>query len=419
MQVYMVGGAVRDKLLHRPIKDKDFVVVGATPKQMLDVGFTQVGADFPVFLHPTTKAEYALARTERKSGKGYKGFSVYAAPEVTLEQDLQRRDLTMNAMAIAVRGLFDDTPITGQVIDPYGGLADLNNKVLRHVSAAFSEDPLRVLRIARFYGRFYDPNSHKNFTIADETRALIGNILAAGELQQLTPERVWHESARAIMQPSPQAYFECLLAVGALEQLMPALAVVLAQPPVQALTFKALAIAGQQNASLCQRWALLMSSFAPIRLTMTTGPAIDLPVVDLADTTVPAVSAPIFDDPTTWLSHIRQMGELLKAPKKVTQFASLYANTHALLANFANLSADDVAVLLQITKAHKNPEDMHALIATHHHLQSAYQHMKLEQLIAAYNSVTMRDIDADLHGSAIGAALDNARLARVAAALST
>ena len=156
MQIYLVGGAVRDRLLNRPIKDKDFVVVGATVTEMLEAGFKQVGADFPVFLHPDSHEEYALARTERKQGSGYKGFSVHASPDVSLKDDLQRRDLTINAMAIEVISLTDDTPVSGDVIDYYGGLEDIEHKTLRHVSSAFSEDPLRVLRAARFYARYYD-----------------------------------------------------------------------------------------------------------------------------------------------------------------------------------------------------------------------------------------------------------------------
>jgi len=189
MQIYLVGGAVRDQLLQQPVKDKDFVVVGATVSEMLDAGFQQVGADFPVFLHPTTHEEYALARTERKQGSGYKGFSVHASPDVSLEDDLQRRDLTINAMAIEVVSLTDDTPVSGDVIDYYGGLQDLENKTLRHVSDAFSEDPLRVLRTARFYGRYYD----LGFTIAEDTLTLMRQLVNSGELAHLSAERIWQE----------------------------------------------------------------------------------------------------------------------------------------------------------------------------------------------------------------------------------
>ena len=192
MQIYLVGGAVRDQLLGRPIKDKDYVVVGATVAQMLSAGFVQVGADFPVFLHPKTHEEYALARTERKQGVGYQGFSIHASIDVTLQEDLQRRDLTINAMAIEVTSLTDDTPLTGEVLDYYGGLDDLANKTLRHVSPAFSEDPLRVLRTARFYGRYYD----LGFTIAEETLALMRQLVHSGELAHLSSERIWQESSR-------------------------------------------------------------------------------------------------------------------------------------------------------------------------------------------------------------------------------
>ncbi|STR43771.1 tRNA nucleotidyltransferase [Klebsiella michiganensis] len=178
MKVYLVGGAVRDALLRLPVKDKDWVVVGATPQQLLDAGYQQVGRDFPVFLHPQSREEYALARTERKSGSGYTGFTCYAAADVTLEQDLLRRDLTINALA---------QDADGQIIDPYGGQADLRQRLLRHVSPAFSEDPLRVLRVARFAARY----AHLGFRIADETMALMRAMADAGELAHLTPERVW------------------------------------------------------------------------------------------------------------------------------------------------------------------------------------------------------------------------------------
>ncbi|WP_158966880.1 multifunctional CCA addition/repair protein [Paraglaciecola sp. L3A3] len=203
MQQYLVGGAVRDKLLGRPIKDRDWIVVGSTPAQMLDLGFQPVGADFPVFLHPKTKEEYALARTERKIGAGYTGFSCDASQEVTLEEDLLRRDLTINAMAM------DDN---GNIIDPYNGQTDLANKQLRHVSAAFSEDPLRVLRVARFAARYHD----LGFNIATETLSLMQQMVESGELNHLTAERVWQETARALLEDHPEVYFENLRRCGAL-----------------------------------------------------------------------------------------------------------------------------------------------------------------------------------------------------------
>ncbi|WP_455549940.1 multifunctional CCA addition/repair protein [Colwellia psychrerythraea] len=218
---YLVGGAVRDKLLNRPIKDEDYLVVGASVEQMLKLGYQQVGKDFPVFLHPKTKAEYALARTERKQGQGYTGFSCYFAPDVTLEQDLLRRDLTVNAMAMDQNG---------EIIDPYNGQRDLNDRILRHVSDAFIEDPLRVLRVARFAARYYK----YGFTIADETLNLMQEISASGELKCLTPERVWQEMQLSLADGgansdihtgNPEVFFEVLQQCNALEELWPELAV--------------------------------------------------------------------------------------------------------------------------------------------------------------------------------------------------
>ena len=204
MQIYLVGGAVRDQLLGREIKDKDWVVIGATPTQMQTAGYQQVGNDFPVFLHPETKEEYALARTERKSGNGYTGFVCEFSPDVTLEQDLIRRDLTINAMALAD---------SGELIDPFNGKQDLDNRVLRHVSEAFVEDPLRVLRVARFAARYHE----YGFSIAPETLALMTQICSSGELQHLAAERVWQETERSLQGNNPQEYFRVLQQVGGLD----------------------------------------------------------------------------------------------------------------------------------------------------------------------------------------------------------
>ncbi|MBM5572531.1 MULTISPECIES: multifunctional CCA addition/repair protein [Deefgea] len=205
MQVYRVGGAVRDRLLGLPVKDIDWVVVGATPQQMLDLGYSAVGKDFPVFLHPNTHQEYALARLERKSGHGYTGFEVHASPDVTLEEDLLRRDLTINAIA-------EDEH--GNLIDPYGGQADLAAKVLRHVSPAFAEDPVRILRLARFAARF-------DFAVAPETMALMRQMVADGEVDHLVAERVWQEFAKGLMEHQPRLMFEILRECGALGRIAP------------------------------------------------------------------------------------------------------------------------------------------------------------------------------------------------------
>ncbi|WP_308363920.1 MULTISPECIES: multifunctional CCA addition/repair protein [unclassified Microbulbifer] len=208
MKVYLVGGAVRDKLLGRPVQERDWVVVGADEEQMRNLGFTPVGRDFPVFLHPDTGEEYALARTERKSGHGYGGFAVHAAADVTLEQDLLRRDLTINAMAEG-----ED----GELIDPYGGRADLEARLLRHVSPAFAEDPLRILRVARFAARYH----HLGFTIADDTMTLMRRMVDAGEVQHLVAERVWKEVSRALTEPDPDVFIRVLRDCGALAILLP------------------------------------------------------------------------------------------------------------------------------------------------------------------------------------------------------
>jgi len=208
MQTYIVGGAVRDELLGYPIKDKDYVVVGSTPEQMVAAGFRPVGKDFPVFLHPKTHAEYALARTERKTAKGYKGFVVHASPEITLEQDLARRDLTVNAIA---------KNEVGELVDPFRGIDDIKSKTLRHVSDAFVEDPVRILRIARFSARLAD------FNIAPETLSLMQQMVDAGEVDALVAERVWQELAKGLMEKKPARMFEVLRSCGALKRIIPEL----------------------------------------------------------------------------------------------------------------------------------------------------------------------------------------------------
>ena len=210
MQIYMVGGAVRDRLLGRPVNDHDWVVVGATPQQMLELGYLAVGRDFPVFLHPETREEYALARTERKSGRGYRGFVVQSSPEVTLEEDLGRRDLTINAIASSAEW----TGAAG-IIDPYDGVRDLRDKVLRHVTHAFHDDPVRILRVARFAARFTD------FSVAPETLALMRSMVQHGEADHLVPERVWQELARGLMEEKPSRMFHVLRACGALKVVLP------------------------------------------------------------------------------------------------------------------------------------------------------------------------------------------------------
>jgi tRNA nucleotidyltransferase (CCA-adding enzyme) len=234
VKAYVVGGAVRDALLGLPVADRDWVVVGATPEEMVAAGYKPVGNDFPVFLHPKTREEYALARTERKSGRGYRGFTVYAAPEVSLEDDLRRRDLTINAMARA-----ED----GTLIDPFGGKRDLEARVLRHVSEAFAEDPVRVLRVARFAARY-------DFRVAEETAALMRAMVASGETDHLVPERAWQELARGLVEPRPARMFEELARCGLLERLAP-------EVRFDAAAAAALARAAAAGATLAVRFAVL------------------------------------------------------------------------------------------------------------------------------------------------------------------
>jgi len=210
MKIYLVGGAVRDKLMGFTPTERDWVVVGARSQDLESLGYKQVGKDFPVYLHPKTHEEYALARTERKTKPGYKGFTVHASPEVTLHEDLERRDLTINAIA-------EDEH--GELIDPFGGIKDIDNKILRHVSPAFAEDPVRILRLARFAARF----SHLGFSVAPETNELMKTMVANGEVDALVPERVWKEMERALAMPTPQRFFEILRGCGALERLFPEL----------------------------------------------------------------------------------------------------------------------------------------------------------------------------------------------------
>jgi tRNA nucleotidyltransferase (CCA-adding enzyme) len=220
MKIFLVGGALRDRLLQRPVSDHDWLVVGATPEEMVARGYLPVGRDFPVFLHPETREEYALARTERKSAPGYRGFTVHSAPDVTLEQDLARRDLTVNAIAlpaelVSADGRFDPTPAT--LADPFHGQRDLRDKVLRHVTDAFREDPVRILRVARFAARFDD------FSVAPETMALMREMVAAGEVDALVAERVWQDLSRGLMETRPSRMFEVLRECGALAVLLPEL----------------------------------------------------------------------------------------------------------------------------------------------------------------------------------------------------
>ena len=259
MEIYCVGGAVRDELLGLPVADRDYVVVGATPEEMIRLGFKPVGRDFPVFLHPQTREEYALARTERKVGRGYKGFTIYAAPEVTLEQDLARRDLTINAVA---------KDANGSLIDPFGGARDLRAGILRHVGPAFAEDPVRILRVARFAARY-------GFPVAEGTMALMRQMVVDGEAYALVPERVWQEFAKGLMEAAPARMFSVLAGSGLLARLLPELGLAFDEgaPANDAArtALSALGYAARNHCPLPVRFALL---FPGLRAAVGAEPAL-------------------------------------------------------------------------------------------------------------------------------------------------
>ena len=390
MQVYLVGGAVRDQLLGFPNKDKDFVVVGATVADMLDAGFQQVGADFPVFLHPISHEEYALARTERKQGRGYQGFSVHASPDVTLREDLKRRDLTVNAMAIEVKSLMDDTPISGDVVDYYGGLNDIHSKTLRHVSSAFSEDPLRVLRTARFYGRYYD----LGFSIADETLLLMRELVRSGELAHLSSERIWQESGRAMMQVSPQVYWQQLFEIGALTEYFAPLHQVWSHAQygqIREIVQTALYFAGQMQLNLSQRWALLMASLNTDLFTLNSTETLSVNIEAAA-------------------KAINEIGNSAKVPKAQTQFATLFVQQAKNLSRIDQLSAAEKIDLIQACSAHKAPDKLSQLLVTSHVLKLAIQHRQMVLALNSFHAISMDNIDQNLKGPAIGEALRQRRI---------
>ncbi len=333
VKVYQVGGAVRDKLLGLPVKDHDWVVVGATPQQLLDQGYKQVGKDFPVFLHPHTKEEYALARTERKTGPGYTGFSFHAAPDVTLEDDLIRRDLTINALAMGP---------DGEIIDPFGGQQDLAAKKLRHVSDAFAEDPVRILRVARFYSRY----AAQGFTIADETIELMRNMVANGEVDALVAERVWTETQRALEEKQPSHFFLALRACGALARLYPEIDALFGVPQPEKHHPE---IDAGVHTMMVLTQAARLSSDAKVRFAAL--------LHDLGKGTTP---------PAQWPRHIghekrsadlaKQLCERIKAPKEYRELAQLCAQYHTHSHRALALKSSTIADTLQAIDAFRRPQ---------------------------------------------------------------
>ncbi|OBX73080.1 hypothetical protein A9308_01145 [Moraxella atlantae] len=390
MQVYLVGGAVRDRLLGVTNQERDFVVVGALPEDLTALGFSQVGADFPVFLHPDTHEEYALARTERKFGHGYLGFHVYADPTVTLAQDLQRRDLTINAMALPVAGLFDSTITDHTVIDPYGGQADLAARQLRHVSAAFTEDPVRVLRLARFGARF----DALGFTVAEDTRALVQTMQATGELAHLVAERVWLETHKALREARADTFFTRLQDLGVLVDIMPDFAAALTQAQARG------------------DWQTLAAAF---RLYQQTRYHTDInTVASLAIVSLIFLTPSVTQATDFAAQRFEQFAQGLKLPKAYRQFAMLLLSQWQYLLNFDSLTAADRLALFKRFNAPKNSDGLRQALQIVNLWHMARQQMALDAQLAAVECVSMADIAPNLTGAAIGHALDAVRVARLA-----
>ncbi|HET7199141.1 MAG TPA: multifunctional CCA tRNA nucleotidyl transferase/2'3'-cyclic phosphodiesterase/2'nucleotidase/phosphatase [Burkholderiales bacterium] len=346
MKAYVVGGAVRDELLGQPVRDRDYVVVGATPDEMVGAGFKPVGKDFPVFLHPETHEEYALARTERKSGRGYKGFTIHAAPDVTLEDDLRRRDLTINAMA---------KDESGALVDPFGGREDLRNRVLRHVSEAFAEDPVRILRVARFAARF-------GFSVHPSTLALMKRMVESGETDYLVPERVWQEFSKGLMEQVPERMFEVLESCGLRPRLL---------PEIQSFV--------KLEGSLAQRFARL--------------------------------AWPLQE------AEVEALCERLRAPNEVRELALLAARNRVALRAARLATPRALLELLKRSDAFRRPERFRDLLEVAARDVPVVDTSRLERALAAAWSVNAGEVAANAAPGKIAEAIDAARAAAIEKAL--
>ena len=395
MQIYVVGGAVRDALLGLPVQDRDHVVVGATPEEMIARGFTPVGKDFPVFLHPKTHEEYALARTERKTAPGYKGFTFHADRDITLEQDLARRDLTINAMARA-----ED----GTLIDPFGGQRDLQARIFRHVSAAFEEDPVRILRLARFAARFSD------FTVAPETMALMQRMVLAGEVDALVPERVWQEVARGLMEAKPSRMFAVLRECGALERIAPELA---------SLWRRQFSATGERGSSLGEQ--------AMAAVDKAAGQGTSLPIRLAALTHglgKPEPGQPVLLDVTQVTSACQR----LRAPNDCRDLALMTAREQVEVARATNLAPTALVDLMQRCDAYRKPQRFFDMLRAMECIHAAQGHAGsfvpadfLAIRLSAALKVNAGDIAAEIakrypgQPQRIAQAVRDARIAAVAA----
>lgn len=388
MKTYLVGGAVRDALLKQPVKDRDWVVTGATPENLLEQGYQQVGRDFPVFLHPVSHEEYALARTERKTGHGYTGFVTHFAPDVTLEQDLMRRDLTINAIAQDQQGDY---------IDPFNGRQDLSNRLLRHVSAAFSEDPLRVLRVARFAARL----AHLDFRIAPETMQLMCEMTSQRELAHLTPERVWKETELALQTLQPQVYFQVLRRCGALSVLFPEIDRLFDIPTV--ITNAKETNAGEHTLLALTRASQLSEETAVRFATLCHHIGVDLP-----------------SDEAT-ISSIRALCQRLRVPGVLRDLAMIAARFYQQIDTITKSHPAEIIALFDQIDAWRKPQRIEqlALVAEAHAYTSAEtttspwpQKNYLHQLFTIASAVPVQEIiAAGFTGNAIRDQLNQRRIA--------
>ena len=408
MQIYMVGGAVRDRLLGLPVHDRDWVVVGATPEQMVAQGFLPVGRDFPVFLHPQTREEYALARTERKSGRGYRGFVVQASPDVTLEEDLARRDLTINSIAECV-----DPAVARGLFDPYNGQKDLQNRTLRHVTDAFREDPVRILRVARFAARFTD------FSVAPETMALMRDMVDGGEVDALVPERVWQELSRGLMEAQPSRMLTVLRDCGALQRLLPEVARLWGVP--QRAEYHPEVDTGIHLMMVLDMAARLAAPL-PVRFACLTH--------DLGKGTTPADVLP------RHIGHeersarlLKGLAERLRVPTDCRELADVVAREHGNIHRSENLAAAATVRLLERCDAIRKPARFAQVLQACEcdargrlgFEESAYpQAARLQRALDAALQVRTDTVAADaakrgLKGPKIGEAVHAARVGAVAA----
>ncbi len=406
MQTYLVGGAVRDQLLGRPVHERDYVVVGATPEAMEAAGYRPVGRDFPVFLHPDTHEEYALARTERKTARGYHGFQFNASPEVSLEADLERRDLTVNAMAQA-----DD----GTLIDPYGGQADLDARLLRHVSPAFAEDPVRLLRVARFAAQL----APYGFEVADETRALMRQLVASGEVDALVPERVWAECEKALKSPAPRRFFEILRETDALAILLPEVDRLFGVPQPE-----------RYHPEIDTGVHVLMVLDQATRLSDSPEVRFAALVHDLGKgTTDPAILPSHHGHEERGVGLIRELAGRLRIPNRYRDLGIRVARYHGLVHRVFELRPKTVLKLIDGLDALRRPENVEPFLLA---VEADYrgrtgweerpypQADAVRRAIAAASVVDPQALMAQGHkGKALGDALQRERTHAIAEALDT